>query len=265
MKWRAFTLIELLVVISIIALLTAILVPSLQYSRKQAQTVLCRSNIRQLVLGLIAYEAETGNFPYSIDSTPKEPPPGGYPGYFQYDRMGWWWFNFITDDSIKTTRDTGVVWCPARKVRDSSIIDNILCGNYGVNQSICKSSQGRKSQAEFIGTPLRVADIQHLSETLLVVDAGYSMINWWHATDKPPVPLGGIPIEDTAYVPGLGINKDRALWSGLEEDAIYGRHPGKIVNVGFAGGHVECKKADSLFVEKDGDLYKNLSPLWLPK
>src|SRR4030042_843114 len=104
MRCRAFTLIELLVVIGIIALLTAILIPSLRYSRQQTQTVLCRSNIRQLTIGLIAYEAETGNFPYSIDGTVKEPPPGGYPGNFQYDRVGWWWFNFIAD-CIKTTRD----------------------------------------------------------------------------------------------------------------------------------------------------------------
>jgi prepilin-type N-terminal cleavage/methylation domain-containing protein/prepilin-type processing-associated H-X9-DG protein len=265
MKCKAFTLIELLVVICVIALLTAILIPCLQRSRQQTQTVFCRSNIRQLTLGLIAYETETGNFPYSFDGTQKEPPPGGYPGYFQYDRMGWWWFNFISEDFVKTTRDTGILWCPSRKVKDSSIIDDILCGNYGVNQSICKSSHGRKAHAEFIGTPLRAADIQHQSETLLIVDAGYSMINWWHVTDKPPAALGSMPIEDTAYIPGLGINKDRALWPGLEEDAIYGRHLGNIVNIGFADGHVDQMKADNLFVEKAGDIYKNLSPLWLPK
>ena len=44
---KAFTLIELLVVISIIALLLAILMPSLQRVRKQAQAVACQSNIKQ--------------------------------------------------------------------------------------------------------------------------------------------------------------------------------------------------------------------------
>lgn len=265
MKWRGFSVIELLVVISLIVLLTAILVPSLQNSRRQAKAILCESNVRQLTLGLMSYETENVTFPPAFDRTHIEPPPGGYPGYLQYDRSGWWWFNYITDYSIKTTNREGVVWCPSRQMGNTSLKDNVLSGNYGVNQSICKSSTGRKSQEEFIGTPLCAADIPNPGQTLLLVDAGYSMINWWHATDKPPITLSSIPIEDTSYIPGLWINKDKSLWLGQEEDAINGRHPNKTVNVGFADGHVSREKANDLFVEKTGDTYKNLHPLWLPK
>ena len=135
-----------------------------------------------------------------------------------------------------------------------------------MNQSICKSSIGWERDAEFgfIGTPLRTGNISHPGQTLLVADSGYSMINWWHATDVPPVVVGQTR-EDTAYIPGLWINIDRNLWPGQEQDAINGRHPNKGVNVGFVDGHVGQIKADDLFVEKISDDYKNLHPLWLPK
>jgi prepilin-type processing-associated H-X9-DG protein len=265
MKWRGFSVIELLVVISLIVLLTAILLPSLQNSRRQAKATLCGSNVRQLIFGLMNYETENETFPYAFDNTLMEPPPGGYPGRFEYDRTGWWWFNHIVDYSIKDLGRASVVWCPSQQIENNKLKYNVLSGNYGVNQSVCKSSSGRGSQMEFIGMPLRGSDISNPSQTLLLVDSGYSMINWWHAADIPPVLLGNSTIEDSAYIPGLWINRERALWPGQEEDAINGRHPNKTVNVGFADGHAGRKKADDLFVEKADDHYKNLSPLWKPK
>ena len=108
-------------------------------------------------------------------------------------------------------------------------------------------------------------DIPHPSQTLLIVDSGYSIISWWHSTDVPPITLDKRNIEDTAYVPGLKINKDKNLKSGQIHDAINGRHLNKKVNIGFTDGHVARKKADDLCVEKEGDNYRNRSPLWMPE
>lgn len=53
-----FTLIELLVVISIIALLVAILLPSLASARKQARLIQCRANLRQCGLLVDMYASD---------------------------------------------------------------------------------------------------------------------------------------------------------------------------------------------------------------
>ncbi len=55
---RAFTLIELLVVIAIIAILMAILMPTLKRAREQGQRAACLSNVKQLALAWILYADE---------------------------------------------------------------------------------------------------------------------------------------------------------------------------------------------------------------
>ena len=265
MKRRCFTLIELLVVSATIMLIVAILLPSLQNSREHAKAIQCSSNIRQLALGLVMYETENKTFPHGFNQPLPGSPPGGYAGGSAYDRRGWWWFNFIEGFYKKSDTKRTVVCCPSKQLNDPKLKNNILCGNYGVNLSICKSSSGREGYDEFIGTPLSTTDIPRRGETMLIADSGYSIITWRHATDVPPIALGNAIIEDTAYIPGLDINKKRNLWPGQEEDAINGRHPNKTVNVGFVDGHVDKVKAKSLFVEKIADGYKNKNPLWQPK
>jgi len=61
-KAGAFTLIELLVVIAIIAILAALLLPSLARSKEQAQGIKCLSNLKQLTLAWIMYGSDNKDY-----------------------------------------------------------------------------------------------------------------------------------------------------------------------------------------------------------
>ena len=72
-KKQGFTLVELLVVIGIIALLIAMLMPALSKARRQAQTVACQSNLRQVGYALVTYSLQWRGWMYPPDLNSGKP------------------------------------------------------------------------------------------------------------------------------------------------------------------------------------------------
>jgi len=150
----AFTLIELLVVIAIIAILAALLLPSLAKSKAQALTVACLSNLKQLQVCSHLYVLDhkdilpPNNYVYDVETGQ---PSAGF-------STNWTWCPGVTRFDANTAnieagllfpynRSTAIYHCPA----DKSTIET----TNGVKLATLKTRSYNMSQS-INGLPLEV-------------------------------------------------------------------------------------------------------------
>lgn len=95
---RGFTLIELLVVVAIIALLVAILLPTLSRAKAQARMAVCKSNLREYGKACAYYLADYRDvFPPHVHHWENSLDGHGYPHW--YNLLDYYWFGeFIRPD-----------------------------------------------------------------------------------------------------------------------------------------------------------------------
>ena len=143
---RGFTLIELLVVIAIIAVLAAILLPTLFAARERANQTKCMSNMRNLAIALNEY----------ADSNR-----GRFPGFAETPIPGLEWANGRVDDGIWASRIDGhlggapEVWlCPAAPDIGETFRSEAGTAEagipFGINNNL---SQKRSSDGAIVGRP----------------------------------------------------------------------------------------------------------------
>jgi prepilin-type N-terminal cleavage/methylation domain-containing protein/prepilin-type processing-associated H-X9-DG protein len=114
---RAFTLIELLVVTAIVAIMVAIILPSVQRAREAAARAACRNHLKQIGLAAHGYLNDYGRFPPGVirnapsQVTPAPPPPASAP-YNNAARYGeyWPWAVFLLPYLEQQAAFNGIDW-----------------------------------------------------------------------------------------------------------------------------------------------------------
>jgi prepilin-type N-terminal cleavage/methylation domain-containing protein len=127
---RAFTLIELLVVVSILALLVAVLLPSLAKARDVARRAVCMVNFKSLGLGMHAFSAlKGGRFPsHALWDQTNGAPSGPYgAGMYNGSPSGWapWWESIINWEYFQGNK-VGYYPTPANSLADEPTIGPII-------------------------------------------------------------------------------------------------------------------------------------------
>lgn len=266
MRRVAFSLVELLVVMAVVTSLMALTVPVVRRVRGQGRALKCQTHQRELLLRLLAYDIDNGTLPYGLNSDPIVNPPGGLAGT-SLDPFAWWWFHYLglrTPDGFQTQ---GQLTCPEKKLISPGLKTNVLWGNYGVNWSLCRSpfSSSRLKSAR-AQRPCAVQNIKLPGQTALLMDSGYAVINWYHATPRPPQKIFVDNWPWASYVPGLSVNQhpEKYLLDVQKDDAIEGRHPNRTVNVGYVDGHISRISAENSLVVSEGEIYFGVKPFWDP-
>ncbi len=212
----AFTLIELLVVVSIIAILSAILLPAISLVRGAANSLKCGNNLRQCGLAVIAYAGDEGGvLPYAdLSGTP-------------------WWTDLsgaYLDDSYQKTLYTGnnVYHCPwaEREIANPWKGVDRFSFHFSMNSKIM--GVWNKGAGSWDLAPVALSKVS--SQTVMLADG---MVGVWSgqayfwcyadATGYSPWPLQG-----SAIVPGAppDLNNPKIV-----------KHGGRVNQV-FIDGHV---------------------------
>ncbi len=184
MKKGAFTLIELLVVIAIIAVLMAILMPSLRIAREQGRSIVCRSNVKTLTLAWLMYKDENDSKLCNANT------PSGNPN----EEMGYWVVMppNAGDSSVEEKKEyikKGVLWpyvkqidayrCPSDK-RNKSMYHKYAYRTFSIAGGL--NGVGSDGTGWEINACLRFTDIESPATKYVFTTEcdprGYNMNSW---------------------------------------------------------------------------------------
>jgi len=239
---RAFTLIEILVVISIIALLVAIIVPTVARSRENARSVVCRSNLREWGKAIQMYVSVPDHknvLPFEERPDPRPETEEDVNGDRVWDpteddERGWvCWFDVLDRYFGVSTADEGVKVCPTVSRSDPDREES-----YRMNSKLADSSKKKKDGSEnpYYKPYRKLNTLKKPKQTVLLFDGD--------------IGKGDVPTAPPSF---------KGRWRLTRKDDVNYRHLNK-TNVLFTDWHVEnIAKKDM----KDRSVY-NQPIVWQP-
>jgi prepilin-type processing-associated H-X9-DG protein/prepilin-type N-terminal cleavage/methylation domain-containing protein len=229
---RGLTLVEVLVTISALALLVALLMPALATARAQARTLVCRSNLRQLVLANTGYATENNGFyvPGAAD---------------MWDNAGlhrWHGARSSRDEAFDPRRGPLVAYLAEGRVKECPLSTNFTksndwdtsfekgCGGYGYNLTYLGS---RLWDAGLNGTDAFRQAYARTTSVGEVIDPGQTLM----FADTAMARDGDSLIEYSFAEPPFAVVGGELMTEFLMSPSIHFRH-GDRANVGWSDGHV---------------------------
>jgi len=255
MKRRGFTLIELLVVVAIIALLIAILLPSLGKARELANRSYCAANLRGIIQSMVVYSAENS------DQYPSVLPPTTLNGYMLASSQ-----SAGTNLSTMTSADKAIDgYYPSGGYDPGSVTANlwllVLRNSTSAKQFICKSDPVPTNVSQSQSGSQYYVNFNGGTNGTSTADFGYSYSvaypwagtavpqspgAWWKNTTDSSLPImsdiapmNGTGTNPVAQTPGTGSNgvptNGAKAWNSAN-------HQRDGQNIGFADAHTEFSR-----------------------
>jgi prepilin-type N-terminal cleavage/methylation domain-containing protein/prepilin-type processing-associated H-X9-DG protein len=236
-KARGFTLVELLVVIGIIALLISILMPALSTARRNAQTVKCLSNLRQVGTAYQLYAADfKGAIPVVRQDLPDDPSKPVNDNKYWMTYVGPYVskakFGFEASKAADKAEawDTVIWGCSEWTGRAGNAQATTTDTGYGMNSQFWqnpdttgatpKTEQAMRWRTTMEGKYWKIGSIKHASERVLVGD---SQLWWLYGRLSGGTGEAGLPGQP---VDANAINASKVATPGLLDFDMY-RHAKK--------------------------------------
>jgi prepilin-type N-terminal cleavage/methylation domain-containing protein/prepilin-type processing-associated H-X9-DG protein len=262
-KIKGFTLVELLVVISIIAILLAVLIPSLNKARELGRRVVCMNNLKSLGTANAVY-ANQYNYAYL---------PAAYK-MFLADDMHWWPGN----TEFRKILNIGSYGKDKKAVGDTTLDQTAAKSMYNMPKSFLCPSDTVSTDVKNMLSGVLVSYGLNITEFTTSTDWSIAQRNckyWGHTAGRIQQPATKIAFIDgidwhtswasANYETGWDLYGQQNISfyknKGIHGPVFYRHSEG--ANMAFYDGHAAYKKKQEIFIKADRDANPRRPGMWV--